>query len=69
MSVAHEPSPVADEALDPVCGMTVDMPDARARGLTAIHANVDYYFCGKGCMLDFKENPGRYLDPSYVPSM
>jgi YHS domain-containing protein len=33
------------------------------------HKNVDYYFCGKGCMLDFKENPGRFLDPSYVPSM
>jgi len=69
MNVAHEPSPAAGEVIDPVCGMTVDLQEARARGLTLIHANVDYYFCGKGCKLDFQENPDHYLDPSYVPSM
>jgi YHS domain-containing protein len=69
MNMAHEPSSAAGDALDPVCGMTVDVQEARTRGLALIHANVDYYFCGKGCKLDFQEDPDRYLDPSYVPSM
>ena len=29
----------------------------------------DYFFCGKGCKLEFDDDPERYLDPSYVPSM
>jgi Cu+-exporting ATPase len=54
-------------ALDPVCGMTVDIAGARQK---ALHVEVaDYYFCGKGCKLDFEEDPDRYLDPSYQPSM
>ena len=69
MNMAFQPSAASGEAIDPVCGMTVDMADARARGLQAIHQNVDYYFCGKGCKLDFGEDPERYLDPSYTPSM
>jgi YHS domain-containing protein len=40
-----------------------------ARGLHSQHAGVDYYFCGRGCKLDFVEDPGRYLDPGYVPHM
>ena len=28
-----------------------------------------YYFCGKGCMLDFKEDPEPYFAPDYKPSM
>jgi len=69
MNMAFQPSGASGEALDPVCGMTVDTEEARSRGLQLIHANVDYYFCGKGCKLDFQEDPGRYLDPAYVPSM
>lgn len=69
MTMSHQPGPAAGEALDPVCGMTVDMSEARSRGLSMFHKNVDYYFCGKGCKLDFQENPDRYLDPSYIPSM
>ena len=56
-------------AKDPVCGMTVDILTATARDLTAQHEGTTYYFCGRGCKLDFGEDPGRYLDPSYVPSM
>ncbi|MEW5991045.1 MAG: YHS domain-containing protein [Chloroflexota bacterium] len=56
-------------AKDPVCGMTVDIVTATAKGLATEHAGVTYYFCGKGCLLDFGENPATYLDPSYVPSM
>lgn len=56
-------------AIDPVCGMTVDIAAAVAKDLHATHLAGDYYFCGKGCKLDFLEDPARYLDPSYVPSM
>jgi YHS domain-containing protein len=56
-------------ALDPVCGMTVDVEGARSRNLTAEHENATYYFCGRGCKLEFEEDPAKYFDPSYTPSM
>ena len=56
-------------ATDPVCGMEVNPEIARAQGLTSEHDGQTYHFCGKGCMLDFDEDPARYLDPDYVPSM
>jgi YHS domain-containing protein len=56
-------------ATDPVCGMTVDPEPAGARALHSRYGDADYYFCGKGCKLEFDEDPERYLDPSYVPSM
>ncbi len=59
----------ADEATDPVCGMTVDVKEATAKGLTAEHEGTTYNFCGRGCKLEFEEDPGHYLDPSYRPSM
>ena len=70
----HQPldmhSPHADGgAKDPVCGMTVDPDNARDRGLHVRHENVDYFFCGKGCKLDFVEDPARYLAPDYMPQM
>ena len=58
-----------DVAIDPVCGMSVDMPTARGRDLVAEHEGQTFYFCGRGCKLEFGDDPGRYLDPSYVPSM
>ena len=54
---------------DPVCGMTVDAEAARARGLATSHEGVDYVFCGKGCLLEFRDDPGTYLDPRRLPSM
>ncbi len=54
---------------DPVCGMTVEVERARSLGLSAEHDGKTYYFCGKGCMLDFKEDPEKYLDPAYQPPM
>lgn len=59
----------AATAIDPVCGMTVDPEAARAKGLHLSHGGTDYFFCGKGCKLEFGDDPGRFLDPSYVPSM
>jgi YHS domain-containing protein len=54
---------------DPVCGMTVDVEAARGIGLVTTREGVDYAFCGKGCQLEFRDDPVRYLDPEYVPSM
>jgi YHS domain-containing protein len=59
----------SDTAIDLVCGMTVDIAEARSRDLVGYFESTTYYFCSRGCKLDFEEDPGRYLDPSYVPSM
>ena len=56
-------------AVDPVCGMTVDPDAARAKGLHSSYQGRDFLFCGKGCRLEFDDDPERYLDASYVPSM
>ena len=62
-------APSAGQAIDPVCGMTVDLPGARGKGLTFEHDGTEYGFCGRGCRLDFEEDPDRYLAPGYTPSM
>ena len=54
---------------DPVCGMTVDLVAAREKGLVFTHEGTEYGFCGKGCLLEFRDDPAQYLDPSYTPSM
>jgi len=56
-------------AIDPVCGMTVDIETATAARLTAEHDGVIYYFCGRGCQLEFGDDRAKYLDPGYTPSM
>jgi Cu+-exporting ATPase len=57
------------QATDPVCGMAVDARKATADGLTIEHDGKIYFFCGRGCKLEFSEDPARFLDPSYHPSM
>ena len=54
---------------DPVCGMTVDIEQARAKGLATVSEGVEYVFCGKGCFLEIRDDPATYLDPAFVPSM
>jgi YHS domain-containing protein len=56
-------------ATDPVCGMEVNREIASAQGLVSEHAGETYYFCGRGCKLDFDDNPQKFFDPGYVPSM
>ena len=46
------------EAIDPVCGMTVEIAGARE---TAVHDGRTYYFCGAGCRRRFEADPARYL--------
>jgi len=52
-----ETAPARHEALDPVCGMTVDVATARYRGT---HAGRTYYFCSAGCLARFEEDPARF---------
>ena len=49
--------------------MTVDIEQARANGLTLTHEGREYGFCGKGCLLEFRDDPWRFLDPAYHPEM
>jgi Cu+-exporting ATPase len=52
--------------IDPVCGMEVDDTTSK---LFLEHDGTTYWFCGKGCLLEFKDDPGTYLAPDHVPSM
>ena len=54
---------------DPVCGMAVNSEVARAAGLTAEHEGETYYFCGRGCRLEFLDDPQRFFNPDYHPHM
>ena len=54
---------------DPVCGMTVDIEEARVKGLSTEQDGREYVFCGKGCFLEFRDDPERYLSGDYQPSM
>jgi xanthine dehydrogenase accessory factor len=49
------------EAIDPVCGMTVDPRTTHHR---ADHQGVTYYFCAAGCQQQFEADPSRYLPTS-----
>src|SRR5947209_3375026 len=48
----------AAEAIDPVCGMTVDPATASA---SLVHDGHTYYFCNPSCRTKFQANPARYL--------
>ena len=58
-----------EQATDPVCGMIVEPEASRSNGLHSRSGDVDYFFCGKGCKLEFDEDPAHYLHAGYVPSM
>lgn len=53
-------------AIDPVCGMEVDTETST---LKVEHEGETYWFCGKGCMLEFQDDPEKYLDPNYEKTM
>ena len=52
--------------IDPVCGMEVD---TTSTDLKLEHDGTTYWFCSRGCMLDFRDDPAKYLDADYTPSM
>ncbi len=45
------------EAVDPVCGMTVFVDQAKYH---TVHDATDYWFCASGCLHAFQANPGAY---------
>jgi xanthine dehydrogenase accessory factor len=46
------------EAIDPVCGMTVDVATTHHRYSLG---GVTYYFCAAGCQREFEKNPTAFL--------
>lgn len=52
--------------IDPVCGMEVDPATSE---LSLEHEATTYWFCGRGCLLEFRDDPETYLAPDHVPSM
>ena len=46
-----------DQAVDPVCGMTVQTAGAKS----AIHNGQVYYFCSQDCRLKFEAAPASYV--------
>ena len=51
---------------DPVCGMDVDTGTSQ---LSLEHEGKTYWFCGKGCLLEFRDDPEAILAAGYTPSM
>jgi xanthine dehydrogenase accessory factor len=56
-AVDGAPPPVVEEAVDPVCGMTVVV---RAGAERAVVDGAAYYFCCAGCRAAFEADPARY---------
>ena len=54
---------------DPVCGMTVDAADAVKKGLAREYEGRQYVFCGKGCFLEFGDDPETFLAVGFTPTM
>ncbi|HEY6959268.1 MAG TPA: hypothetical protein VI814_10615 [Candidatus Limnocylindria bacterium] len=47
--------------LDPVCGMVVDIAEARDAGLTLERPEREYAFCAAGCLTSFAKDPQRFI--------
>jgi YHS domain-containing protein len=52
--------------IDPVCGMEVD---TEMTDLNYTYHDTTYWFCGRGCLLDFKDDPEKFLAEDHQPSM
>src|SRR5918993_748574 len=57
---AAQPTARPEEAVDPVCGMTVEVAGARH---VAGYSGRDYYFCCLGCKRKFEAEPEKYASP------
>jgi xanthine dehydrogenase accessory factor len=55
------PASELHEALDPVCGMTVQVANARH---IATHEGQTYYFCSAGCQKTFEVDPAKFVSIS-----
>ncbi|MFL5755969.1 MAG: YHS domain-containing protein [Chloroflexota bacterium] len=50
---------------DPVCGMDVD---TETTDLSYEHEGRTYWFCSRGCLLDFRDDPDAFIDAAEQPS-
>ena len=50
-------APPRAEAIDPVCGMTVLVDDAKYH---CVHGGADYWFCAPGCLRAFQSDPQAF---------
>ena len=50
---------VAAEAIDPVCGMTVEIADAR---YVSEYQGTKYYFCAASCKSTFEREPEKFVN-------
>ena len=57
-----EPMPI--QAIDPVCGMSVEVATAKHR---AQHSGKTYHFCSAGCRTKFIASPAQYLAGEIAP--
>ncbi|MEM7349037.1 MAG: YHS domain-containing protein, partial [Chloroflexota bacterium] len=53
-----QPTP-SGEAIDPICGMTVDIATAK---YMSSYNDVFYYFCAAGCKATFDKAPQTYME-------
>ena len=58
MATGPSPVPARAEAIDPVCGMTVLVGDAKYH---TMHEGADYWFCAPGCQRAFGSDPQTFL--------
>ncbi|MEO8287087.1 MAG: YHS domain-containing protein [Chloroflexota bacterium] len=47
------------QAIDPVCGMTVDTETAEHK---SEYEGTTYYFCAAGCKRSFDKNPTEFIN-------
>jgi Cu+-exporting ATPase len=60
----HSAPPASPEAIDPVCGMTVDPAKTSHH---ARHADQDYHFCSNKCRERFVARPEIFLEGASAP--
>jgi len=56
---AHQHEEGATQAVDPICGMTVDTATAEHRSVVD---GQTYYFCSAGCKQTFDKDPQKYVE-------
>jgi xanthine dehydrogenase accessory factor len=57
LELTAAPAEPRQEAIDPVCGMTVLVADAKYHSL---HDGTDYWFCASGCKRAFDADPSAF---------
>ena len=65
MEIAKHSAAPPGKAIDPVCGMTVDIATAKHQHR---HAGKTWYFCGRRCVEKFTSDPARYAGTIAAPA-